>query len=291
MHVVQHTLISCGPDFAEMILQEVAHGLSTIAHNTHGLCILKKCISHHRPAPDRPGAYENLLLEEMSYRALELIQGPYSNYAVQHALEEWGGEVCLPIINALTGRLVELSIQKFSSNVVEHVLQLAPPEAQERLLEELASPDRTSVLVSTVYGHYVASRVLRLAAPAQKASLESAIAARLGGLRNRRLRTRMENALRGEPDDSDDGGREPMLIGAGDNLGDGVAERREAHAFQHYSSDERWHSHQSAPTSVSQPSQEQQGRRKGQRGRRGAGAAAVYTSFGAVPNVCQQSKP
>ena len=36
----------------------------------------------------------------MSAHALDLVQGPYGNYAVQHALEEWGGEACLPIIQA-----------------------------------------------------------------------------------------------------------------------------------------------------------------------------------------------
>lgn len=50
---------------------------------------------------------------------MDLVQSPYGNYAIQHALEEWGGQRCQPILRKMEGRLMQLSIQKFSSNVVE----------------------------------------------------------------------------------------------------------------------------------------------------------------------------
>jgi len=218
MHVVQRAFQNCIireqreiSNFAPTIITEVARYLHTVAHNPHGLCILKRCISQARSDINS----QRLLLQAMTCQALELIQGRFSNYAVQHALEEWGGEACMPIIQALRQWLVQLSIQKFASNVVEHMLRMAPPDAQRQMIEELTCAEQTPLLVSTVYGHFVARRVLKAAAPEQKVALERAIQHNLGSLRNRRLRQRMERALRGEHDDSETEGGD---AGVGEEL-------------------------------------------------------------------------
>merc|ERR1719486_1563183 len=106
----------------DVILPEVVANLRTFAQNPHGLGFLKRCMSHCRDAIS-----QQQLINALSVHAMVLVQGPFGNYAVQHALEEWGGEVCRPLIQALTGRYAQLSIQKFSSNVVEQSLHYAPP--------------------------------------------------------------------------------------------------------------------------------------------------------------------
>lgn len=196
VHVVQRTLVGFGPPFLDMVLREVLSNLSVMAHNPHSLCILKKCISS-----SKSGTRHEECLQCLSQQAVELAQGPYGNYAVQHALEEWGGDACEPIIQALIGKVAHLSIQKFSSNAVEQMLRLAAPALRRKLLEELTSPDQMSILMSTVYGHYVARRALQTAEPDQKALVERAIASSLSETRNRRLRARWERILRGETAD------------------------------------------------------------------------------------------
>jgi len=195
-HVVQRALIGLGMPCPEPILREVTQCLRRVADNPHGLCVLKKCITQ-----TRQGVNQELLLQEISSHAVDLVQGPYGNYAVQHAFEEWGGETCRPILEALRGRLVQLSIQKFSSNVVEHLLRLAPAEAQHWIFEELTSPDQVQVLASSVYGHYVARRMLQTAPREQRSALESSFSSCLSGLRNPRLREKMEHVLAGDRPD------------------------------------------------------------------------------------------
>lgn len=189
-HAVQRALVSFGVPCPEPILREVTRCLCTVAHNPHGLCVLKKCISQ-----TRQGDGQEHLLREISHHALDLAQGPYGNYAVQHALEEWGGEVCRPIVEALKGRLVQLSIQKFSSNVVGHLLRLAPAEAQPWILEELASPDQLQALLSSVYGHYVARQMLLAAPPVRRPDLERSFSSCMACLGNPRLRDKLESIL------------------------------------------------------------------------------------------------
>jgi len=192
VHVIQRVLISFGGPCADMVIREVVRHLHILVHNPQGLCVIKKCISQ-----SRSGNNQQQLLREMVGQVCSLAQGPCSNYAVQHALEEWGGEVCRPLIQALQGKLVQLSIQKFSSNVVEHALRFTPPDQRQWILEELTSPELTPILMSTVYGHYVAKRILDLAEPEQHAAFAKAISAGLAGLRNRRLRACWEYVLSG----------------------------------------------------------------------------------------------
>lgn len=192
-HVVQRALISFGTPCPELLLQEVVRCLRVVAHSPSGLCVLKKCISQ-----SRCGSSQQLLLKELVSHALDLVQSPFGNYAIQHALEEWGGEACRPIVRALQGRLVQLSIQKFSSNVVEHTLMHAPADVREQLIEELACPDQARLLMSSVYGHYVAFRLLQAVPPERRIALERLLSAGLVGSRSQRLREKWENVLSGK---------------------------------------------------------------------------------------------
>lgn len=191
VHAVQRSLLSFGQSFVDVILPEVMQNMCTFANNPHGLGFLKKCISECRDDWSK-----QQLISGMSVHVLDLVQGPFGNYAVQHVLEEWGSEVCQPIIQILSERLVQLSIQKFSSNVVEQLLHCAPHTTQQRLFEELSNPEQIGLLMSTVYGHYVARCALQTAEPEQKATLENALRRGLRQVRNRRLRLRWERALR-----------------------------------------------------------------------------------------------
>lgn len=195
VHVVQRALMSFGSSFLDTILHEVLRNLHILANNPHSLGILKKCISQ-----SRFGIGQQLLLQTLSKHAVEFAQNTFGNYAVQHAFEEWGGDICEPIVQALAGKLVQLSIQKFSSNVVEQMLISALPSTRRILLEELSNVDQMAILMSTQYGHYVARRALQTADPDQKVTLENAIALSFQGIRNRRLKARWERVLRGEAD-------------------------------------------------------------------------------------------
>ncbi|CAE8624163.1 unnamed protein product, partial [Polarella glacialis] len=161
-----------------------------VAHNPHGLCVIKRCISQ-----TRPGENQTWLLQELSHHALDLVQGPYSNYVIQHALEEWGAEVCLPIIQALQGRLLQLAVQKFSSNVVEHILRLEPTEVQQKIVDELVIKDQAHTLMSTVYGQHVARQLLKAVSSEHRGALESLFSSCLRSSRNQRLREKWEGSF------------------------------------------------------------------------------------------------
>jgi hypothetical protein len=187
VHVVQRALVSVGGPLADIILEEAMAHIETLADNQYGLCVLKKAISQSQSR-----VICSSLLREMARASIGLVQRPYGNYAVQHVLEEWGGDACSSIYEALRGRLVQLSTQKFSSNVVEHMLRSASPEMLGCMLQELtSSPD---VLMSTVYGHYVARCALQRSGGLED-MVKRAIGMGVASMRSRRLRARWERFI------------------------------------------------------------------------------------------------
>lgn len=166
-HVIQRALVSLGAPCPDEILYEVASGIRSVACNQHGLSIVKRCISH-----SRPGAGQQQLLKELAQHSLDLVQDSHGNYAVQHALEEWGKEACFSVMEALKSHLVKLSCQKFSSNVIEHLMRAAPEEVQQAIMEELTSPEQAQALQSSVYGHFIVKQLMQNARPEQRQVLE-----------------------------------------------------------------------------------------------------------------------
>merc|ERR1711920_600410 len=62
-------------------------------------------------------------------------------------------------------------------------------------MEELTHPDQKQVLMSTMYGHYVARRLLQIVAPEQRPLLERSFSLSLAALRNHRLRDKWTSVL------------------------------------------------------------------------------------------------
>lgn len=91
--------------------------------------------------------------------------------------------------------MMQLSIQKFSSNVVEKLFCSAPPDFRARFIAELIESEKMSVLVNSNYGHYVVRRALQLAEPPQVQLLLAAIRGNVGQLPNRRLRAKWEKVM------------------------------------------------------------------------------------------------
>ena len=63
-------------------------------------------------------------MDNVSKNALEIVQNPFGNYIIQHILDEWGPEVIKEVINVIIVNIISLSMQKFSSNVVEKCFDL-----------------------------------------------------------------------------------------------------------------------------------------------------------------------
>jgi hypothetical protein len=113
-HVIQK-VISCIPEKdREFINKTVLENISKLIFDSNGICVLKKFINANQDPEKR-----KFLLDIITKNALEIVQNPFGNYLIQHIFEEWGHEIAKDILNVIITNLISLSMQKFSSNVVE----------------------------------------------------------------------------------------------------------------------------------------------------------------------------
>ncbi len=64
------------------------------------------------------------ILARITGNALETVQNAYGNYVIQHILDEWGPTIAKDIVEVIISNIISLSMQKFSSNVVEKCLDI-----------------------------------------------------------------------------------------------------------------------------------------------------------------------
>ena len=149
------------------------------ANDQHGLCVLKKCFS-------LANQYDSSLLLDLFEKTLpyvlEVCNGPYGNYLVQHLMDlDNINFSCLYVHRCLRNYYCVLSRQKFSSNVVEKILRLvscssAFPSSEkatirEEIMHELLDPTQIMGLLDNQYGNFVLQHALELATPANKKKL------------------------------------------------------------------------------------------------------------------------
>eukprot|EP00397_Hematodinium_sp_SG-2012_P015244 GEMP01015520.1.p1 GENE.GEMP01015520.1~~GEMP01015520.1.p1 ORF type:complete len:709 (+),score=139.32 GEMP01015520.1:59-2185(+) len=210
-HVVQRLLMCCQEDRghhqAAMVIDHIVKHFTSVSQNPHGLCVLKKCIaitapqSKNRKRDPVLARLQSLLLKELTRYALELVQSPFGNYAIQHAFEEWGDASSAYILKRFVGRIVRLSTQKFSSNVVESILTRFP-RSRPMVVRELSAGAHE--LVASVYGHFVARKVISVAVGALLATFRRAISENLHEIQSRRLRSKWSRLVSEDPNPDDE---------------------------------------------------------------------------------------
>lgn len=191
-HVIQKCLNKLAPEDNQFIYNAVAANCVEVATHRHGCCVLQRCIDH---------ASENQriqLVNEITYNALTLVQDPYGNYVVQYILDLNDNRFSDGVIRQFAGNVCALSVQKFSSNVIEKCVRVAEHSTRKMLIEELLNRTRLEKLLRDSYGNYCVQTALDYAEPNQRALLVEGIRPVLPLIRNTPYGKRIQNKLQRE---------------------------------------------------------------------------------------------
>jgi hypothetical protein len=138
-HVVQKMLTSLSNNF--FIIKEVKNNTKLLATDKFGVCLLKKCCTN----PE--------IMTEVLGESLFLMQHPYGNYAVQAILENWKEEIAFEFFGMISGKITQLCLQKYASNVIEKAAKVE--YIKNCILKELLETDKIKELLMNQYGCYV----------------------------------------------------------------------------------------------------------------------------------------
>ncbi|KAI4373719.1 hypothetical protein MLD38_011810 [Melastoma candidum] len=164
-HVAQHCLRYLPSKHMEQLFESVASNCVELATDRHGCCVLQKCIAHSS------GEQSFLLTYAIAFNSRILSQDEFGNYAVQYVLDKNEPRVTEDVLNHLKGHFLDLSMQKYSSNVVESCLKLAGEECRACIIQELIGSPRLDQILQDPYGNYVIQSAIMVS----KGTLRSAI--------------------------------------------------------------------------------------------------------------------
>ena len=112
-HVVQRCLHHLSSQDNQFIYDAIARHCVSVSTHKHGCCVLQRALDYSTAGQKRQ------LIAEICSNALELVQDAFGNYVIQYVLDLGDAQATATIITNLLSHIGALSVQKFSSNVIE----------------------------------------------------------------------------------------------------------------------------------------------------------------------------
>ncbi|KAJ2479229.1 hypothetical protein EV174_004077 [Coemansia sp. RSA 2320] len=168
-HVIQKCLSRLSSKNNQFIYDSVSSSCSDVATHRHGCCVFQRCIDY--AADQQKGQLVNVVISQ----ALKLVQDPFGNYVVQYVLDLNVMDFSEPLIRMFVGHICGLSVQKFSSNVMEKCIRIASPATRKMLVAPLLQREKLDMLMRDSYGNYVVQTALDFADQQQRADIIEAI--------------------------------------------------------------------------------------------------------------------
>lgn len=165
-YLIQSFLKQFSADRNQFIYDGInAHCVDVATHKV-GCTLINRCI-------DYANEFQlNALITQIASHCLDLVQDQFGNYVVQHILST-KAHFAPKIILAMLGHIPELSVQKFSSNVIEKCLQVSvssSPDLYSAIIKEITDADLLALLQDR-YANFVIQTALDVADDSQHAKL------------------------------------------------------------------------------------------------------------------------
>ncbi|KAK9127063.1 hypothetical protein Syun_015860 [Stephania yunnanensis] len=130
---------------------------------------------------------QSIMMDEILQSVCSLAKDQYGNYVVQHVLEHGKAHERSAIIKKLAGQIVQMSQQKFASNVVEKCLTFGGPVERQILVNEmLGTTDENEPLQAMMkdqFANYVVQKVLETCDDQQRELILSRVKVHLNALK------------------------------------------------------------------------------------------------------------
>ncbi|XWS74946.1 hypothetical protein CRYUN_Cryun01aG0042000 [Craigia yunnanensis] len=158
-HVIQKCIECIPEDAIQFIVSTFYDQVVTLSTHPYGCRVIQRVLEHCHEAKT-----QHIMMDEIFQSVCMLAQDQYGNYVVQHVLEHGKPHERSAIIKKLTGQIVQMSHQKFASNVIEKCLTFGTPVDRQNLVNEmLGSTDENEplkVMMKDQFANYVVQKVL-----------------------------------------------------------------------------------------------------------------------------------
>ncbi|CAD8209627.1 unnamed protein product [Paramecium pentaurelia] len=156
-HLIKKIIARFSEDRLNYIFHKLMDRFIQVVNHQFGLCVLKDLITKFKNNLDKSA----IIINKMKDHLDEIIQDPFGNYGVQHVIDIYGDHRCSSIIDKILLKLIQLSIHKYSSNVVEKCILETTPKTQKRFIKQLSQDIICLELMKNKFGTFVLQKALQ----------------------------------------------------------------------------------------------------------------------------------
>ena len=165
----------------------IANNFIPLSFNNNAICVIKKLLSL-KLSNYMHNIIKNLVIE--NYK--EFILHPCGNFVVQGIVEFW--DDYLDIINLYKNYLFNLSLEKYSSNVIERFIE-RDEKILEQYIDEIVASKKIYEIMKSKFGNYVIQKAIKLAKNEYKQKLVFNAAIMINNLKEKKLITKWKSIL------------------------------------------------------------------------------------------------
>ena len=164
-HILEKIIICFESEYTNFIFDFVIKNFILLSYHINGICIVKKIMSLTNKKE------YHLKIQKIIYdNSINLIQHQFGNYVIQTLIETWEMKEILYICSNYKNKFTFLSMLKYSSNVVERLI-----EKNEIILKdyinEVCENGTISEIMKNNYGNYVIQKALKISVNDDKKKL------------------------------------------------------------------------------------------------------------------------
>ena len=150
-----------------------------------GVCVIRQLI---KTIIDNE--YKNLLIDGFFNNCKKIAESPFGNYAIQLIFEQWGLNNCSKIVNFCIENAFSFCIQKYSSNIIDKLIDFTQKENNilyfKTLLSNMINLDIVSNLYRNKYGKYLLIKMFKILPIDDKNLMRSQLIEKKGDIKDKK---------------------------------------------------------------------------------------------------------
>ena len=155
-HVLQKFISNSVDEEREQLNKNIINIIDKLIIDQFGVCVLIKLVKHSKDKMISK-AIANYITDN---DPLSFIQHPYANYAVQILINSTDLSYCDNIIETIVNNYLSLSMQKFSSNVVENCIKYGNENCVKKIYKAIIEQEKLESLLNNNYGNFVLEKLI-----------------------------------------------------------------------------------------------------------------------------------
>ena len=167
-HVLQKIILTIPEQNRQFLNEKIYSNLIDLCLDSNGICLVKKLISSTKYILNK-----KRIINIINSRCIEISQNPYGNYAIQFLIEEWGINLCYEIVNNIIENISNLSMQKYSSNVSEKIIELIDENNIDYVYQKLFDENILLNVLKNKYGRFVLQKAVKIMNKGKKEEIKN----------------------------------------------------------------------------------------------------------------------